>query len=980
MAEKQLKAVISSTILDLPEHRKEVMDACLSQRIFPVMMEYLPASDSEAISISLEMVDEADLYLGVFGHRYGYVPKDRNPDRIGVTEMEYNRAVERKIPRFIFVMDEGHPITIRDVEKGSGEIKLADFLERVKKENVVKFFKSPVDLRAHVINSVSQKREPNRKKFEIPENPTPPEKYVAHPYILQQTPFLVGRHEELQLLTDWIVNPESDIYKARVVSIVAIGGMGKSALTWKWFNEIAPQGINPFAGQVWWSFYEADGSLENFVARSLAYVSGRSFDEVLQIPIPDRESRLLDALNKHSFAIVLDGFERLLVAYARGDAARLTESEVEARANLRRTAHSHTGKFLKKLVQLKNSRILISTRLLPAELETVSGTDLPGCYSKNLAGLIDNDAIELWRAFGISGSRQLLLPIFASFEKHPLLIQALAGEISGSHKASGNFDKWRELNPRFDPTRFALLQDSMGHVLETALRGLDEKTSRVLHVIAAFRITARYDTLAAILNGKGKLFRSDSEFENALRDLENRGLIGWDKYVSRFDLHPIVRSVVWSGLGYDAKQGVYTDLRGHFEALPTIDNDEIKNFDDLTPTFELYNTLIGLERYDEAWFIFSGRLRAITYNRFCVSLRRVELLEMLFPDGLDSYPRLSYQSARAGALHELALSYDEIGSPGEAIHFFHRFNEIHLAAKNDKQLSQGLSELSGALADTGRLLAAETAARRALVIARRLEDALLESLPLQSLGIVLGQEGFVVESQSSLMRALGILEEKWEPMGVISINCSLSSMALCSGNCVAAQLYANLAWELANVLKYEPYLIGAAISQGEAGVKAGPDFYATADERLHFALSGARAGNWVREELAALIALAELRVWKEDRKAARELLDDVWEYAKWAPYPLLHADALNVLAQIEQDGGNTKDAIEAATKAYELAWCDGPPYAYHWGLIKAQKHLEELGAPLPDMPPFDESKYEPMPEVEIDPDDEFHVGKDSENR
>jgi hypothetical protein len=30
--------------------------------------------------------------------------------------------------------------------------------------------------------------------------------------------------------------------------------------------------------------------------------------------------------------------------------------------------------------------------------------------------------------------------------------------------------------------------------------------------------------------------------------------------------------------------------------------------------------------------------------------------------------------------------------------------------------------------------------------------------------------------------------------------------------------------------------------------------------------------------------------------------------------------------------------------------------------------------PLPDMPPFDESKYEPMPEVEIDPDDEFHVG------
>ena len=92
--------------------------------------------------------------------------------------------------------------------------------------------------------------------------------------------------------------------------------------------------------------------------------------------------------------------------------------------------------------------------------------------------------------------------------------------------------------------------------------------------------------------------------------------------------------------------------------------------------------------------------------------------------------------------------------------------------------------------------------------------------------------------------------------------------------------------------------------------------------------------------------------------------------------PTTHADALNVLVQIERDAGKTDKAVEAATKAYQLSWCDGPPYAYHWGLIKAQKHLEELKAPLPDMPPFDESKYEPMPEVEIDPEDEFHVGAD----
>lgn len=88
---------------------------------------------------------------------------------------------------------------------------------------------------------------------------------------------------------------------------------------------------------------------------------------------------------------------------------------------------------------------------------------------------------------------------------------------------------------------------------------------------------------------------------------------------------------------------------------------------------------------------------------------------------------------------------------------------------------------------------------------------------------------------------------------------------------------------------------------------------------------------------------------------------------------MFHADAFNVLAQIERDAGNNSKAVNAATKAYQQAWCDGPPFAYHWGLEAAKKHLRELNAPFPDMPAFDESKYPPMPEVEINPRDEYFV-------
>jgi hypothetical protein len=137
MAEHK-NVIVSSTARDLPDHRKEVMDACLRQGMFPHMMEHLPANDAEAISASLKLVDDADIYVGIYAFRYGYVPKKNNSRKISITEMEYDYAVNRKIPRLIFIMDKTHLIMIDDVEQGVGAKKLKAFKERVQTENIVK--------------------------------------------------------------------------------------------------------------------------------------------------------------------------------------------------------------------------------------------------------------------------------------------------------------------------------------------------------------------------------------------------------------------------------------------------------------------------------------------------------------------------------------------------------------------------------------------------------------------------------------------------------------------------------------------------------------------------------------------------------------------------------------------------------------------------------------------------------------------------
>ncbi len=112
--------------------------------------------------------------------------------------------------------------------------------------------------------------------------------YVAHPYTLLQVRDLIGRQAELNLLTDWVTNPTFDT--TRLFCCVAIGGMGKSALTWQWFQHIAPQEIRPLAGRPWWSFYESDAAFEQFLVRALAYVSGQSEAEVRALARPDCEA------------------------------------------------------------------------------------------------------------------------------------------------------------------------------------------------------------------------------------------------------------------------------------------------------------------------------------------------------------------------------------------------------------------------------------------------------------------------------------------------------------------------------------------------------------------------------------------------------------------------------------------------------------------------------------------------------------------
>jgi len=996
--------MISSTARDLPEHRDEVRVACERAGYAPHdMMEHLTALNADAIAASLGMVEKAEVYLGIFAYRYGYVPEGHD---VSITEMEYDRAVQLDKPRLIFFIHQDHPVTGKDVETGSGAAKLAALKDRIGQARVVAFFKSPQDLRGHVVEALgalakeAEEAGPQaasertvaklHRKASISQ---PPEPYVAHPYTLLQTRELVGRRAELNLLTDWVSKPEAVTQDAAIFAIVAIGGMGKSAHAWTWFNQIAPNEMKPLAGRMWWSFYESDATFENFINRALCYVSGDDEQKVRRLPWQERERLLLLHLSEKPYLFGLDGLERALMAYNRMDASLLADDEYDEKTanyvtgavglpasaaqsfvgqhRLRQTTDPRAGAFLQKLAQVKLSRILITTRLYPTELQLPTGRPRAGCFAYFLQGLTDDEAVALWRGLGVSGSREELIPIFRSIQNHPMLIQALATEVANYRKAPGDFAAWRANHPKFDPTSLPLVQ-SRTHILDFALRGLSKEHREVLHTIVGFRMPASYATIEALLVGPGKLFGGTDTLDIALTALEDRGLIGWDREANRYDSHPVVRGVVWQLAGSGDKHAVMVALDQHFESIPTPDMEGVESLADLTPAIERFHTLVELGKYDEAFLLFDDRLHVATFYRLSAHRERIAWLERLIVDGPDGYTCLCRRELRRFVFMALGISYDFSGQPGKAILLLKQA----VASMEDEEVSLEftvpLSNIGIAMGQCGQLAEGSLYLMKALFHSRDSESQ--EKVVLREIGRCEAIIGNYDNSLTAFNRAMKTTRQLHPQFLGVTFS-HFAEHQLWIGNYAKAMALADQALDLAGHARYEADFIRASLLKGRAELGLGKT--QGTNERLHDALVRARAANVAEFELPILIAIAELEFKNGLPELAIARLDETWEALQRGPYPLIQADAYNLLAGVQASFGKKSEAVEAANCAFKAAWCDGPPFAYAYGLGKARNRLASLGAPEPVPPAFVQAEFEPWPDVEINPKDENWVDPDN---
>jgi hypothetical protein len=151
-----IKVFVSSTSKDLAAYRGAAERAVLKHEMHPIMMERFPAASRDAVDVCRAQVERADLLIGIYARRYGYIPRGEDSS---ITELEYRWAERAGVDRLIFVLDEAsaalpaeHPIN----QYADQPARMATFLNHVGQGVVWRSFTTPENLEHEVYRALEE--------------------------------------------------------------------------------------------------------------------------------------------------------------------------------------------------------------------------------------------------------------------------------------------------------------------------------------------------------------------------------------------------------------------------------------------------------------------------------------------------------------------------------------------------------------------------------------------------------------------------------------------------------------------------------------------------------------------------------------------------------------------------------------------------------------------------------------------------------
>lgn len=206
---------ISSTSRDLKAYREAAIETCRNLGFAPIAMENFEAMGVGATEGSKRKLREADLYVGIIAHRYGYIETGHNRS---VTEIEFDYAGERGLDRLCFLVDPTHRWP-KDGYEPDQAGALQTFKAKIEQTVIRSLFTTVEDFQQKLVHALVEWQEwraARSGELDAVLATTPDD-------VPNQPTTLVGRD-------DLLVEVDGLLDKGKRVLLQGFGGTGKTAL------------------------------------------------------------------------------------------------------------------------------------------------------------------------------------------------------------------------------------------------------------------------------------------------------------------------------------------------------------------------------------------------------------------------------------------------------------------------------------------------------------------------------------------------------------------------------------------------------------------------------------------------------------------------------------------------------------------------------------------------------------------------------